>query len=81
MLIGPCKCGYSSPRDSYALVTPAVDDSAALAAATCSLDHAMAATVRRMTAMRSSRHLSMVMLRGQEQHAHWTMHGQLHYAV
>ena len=69
LLIAACECGYSAPRDSYALVTPVVGDSAALAAAACSLDHASAATVRRVTAMRPSRHLLMTVPRWQPQHA------------
>ena len=67
MLIAACKGGYSTPRDSYALVTQSnVDGNAAFAAAACSLEHARAATVRRVTATRSSRHLSMAMLRWQQ---------------
>ena len=81
MLIGPCRCGYSALRDSYALVTPSLDGEVALAATACSLDHASAATARRVTAIRSSRHLSMAMLRSQEQHARWGMQVRLQSAA
>ena len=62
MLIGPCKRGYNSAHNSYALVTPSLDGDAASAAQTCSLKHSRAATVRHATAMRSSHHAAMAML-------------------
>ena len=81
MLVRACKCGYCAARDSFVLVAPFLDGNATFSATARSLQHASAATVRRMTAMRSSWHLSVVMLRWQQQHAHWTMHGRLHCAV
>ena len=80
-LVAAGKCSYSTPRDSYALVAAPVDGNAALATTACSLQHASAATVRRVTAMCSSRHLSMAMLRSQQQHAHCSMQVRLQYAA
>ena len=77
MLIGPCMGSYTAPCDSNVLVRPSLDGNAALAAIACSLGHASAATVRRVTAMRSSHHLSMTMLHRQYQHAHCSMQVQL----
>ena len=76
-----CKCSYSAPRDSYVLVTPSLDGNAAFSATARSLQHASAATVRRATAIRSSRHLSMAMLRCQQQHAYWTIQLRLQCAM
>ena len=80
-LSAACKCGYSTPRDSYALVTPSLDGNDALAATACSLEHASAATARCVAAMCSSRHLSMAMLRSQQQHARCSRQVQLQYAA
>ena len=76
-LVTACKCGQSAPRDSYTLVTPSFDGNAAFSPTARSLQHASAATVRRVTAMRSSRHLSMAVLRCQQQPAHWGMQVRL----
>ena len=79
MLIGPCMCGYSAPCDSYVLVTPSLDGKSPSAAKACSLEHATVATMRRVTAMRSSHQLPMTVLRWQQKHAHWAM--QWRYAM
>ena len=81
MLIGPCMGSYITPCDSDVLVRPSLDINAALAAIACSLGHASAATVRRVIAMRSSRHLSMTMLHRQYQHAHSSMQVRLQCAA
>ena len=81
MLIAACKCGHSSPCDSYVLVTPSLDGKSPSAAKACSLEHATVATMRRVTAMRSSHQLPMTVLRWQQQHAHWAMQVRLERAA